>query len=460
MAESEKTRVLAVPPQEDSSSGYLAPGSPVGNYVISDLISDGGCGSVYRAKHSLLGRPVAIKVLRREFSETGSSMAKRFLLEALAINMIRHPNIVDVFEFGQLPDGRPFYVMEHLEGQDLDSAIKRHGRYTPAEALVFLEPVCEALEAAHRAGFVHRDIKASNVHVGRSLDGKTTVKLLDFGVAKALNPDNPGAGLTVAGSRIGTTSAMAPEQIRGGDITPATDIYALGVLLFRVLVGRNPFSAADPNEVEQMHLKASPPRPSEFARVSPEIDAVVLRAMQKKPQERFGTAHAFLDALKAAVTAESQVSAPPAARAVGILVDLRTDETADDLAMADVLTCLDIAEPALIAAGYSMVLQTGSALLAVKPLPENDPVMDRLMRAEAIGTAQHLWQELSARPDPETAVQVNVSVHATSATVRKVGDGLEIEGGPIVEISQWAPGDAQTGVFVTADAGRDVDQAA
>lgn len=458
MAESEKTRVLTVEATPDSATGYLAPGLAVGNYVVADLISDGGCGSVYRAKHSMLGRLVAIKVLRREFSETGSSMAKRFMLEALAVNMIRHPSIVDVFEYGQLPDGRPYYVMEYLEGHDLDTAIKRHGRYTPSEALMFLEPVCEALEAAHRAGFVHRDIKASNVHVGRTMDGKTVVKLLDFGVAKALRPDNPGAGLTVAGSRIGTTSAMAPEQIRGGEITPCTDIYALGVLLFRVLVGRNPFMGADANEIEQMHLKAAPPRPSEFARVSPDVDAVVLKAMQKKPQDRYPTAMAFLDALKQAVAAESRPA--PQARAVGILVDLRTAEDASDMAMGDVLTCLDIVEPALIDAGYTMVLQTGSALLAVKALPENDGPLDLLMRADAIAMAERLLGEVNARPDPDPGVHVNISVHATSANVRKSGTQLEVEGGAIVEITNWAPTSDLATVFVTEDAARDLGRAA
>lgn len=461
MAESEKTRVLPVEANPDTTSGHVTPGSAVGSYIISDLISDGGCGSVYRAKHSMLGRVVAIKILRREFSESGSSMAKRFLLEAMAVNMIKHSSIVDVFEYGQMPDGRPYYVMEHLEGQDLDTAIKRHGRYTPAEALIFLGPVCEALEAAHRAGFVHRDIKAGNVHVGRTMEGKPVVKLLDFGVAKALRPDNPGAGLTVAGSRIGTTSAMAPEQIRGGEITASTDIYALGVLLFRVIVGRNPFVASEPNEVEQMHLKAQPPKPSEFARISPEVDAIVLKAMQKKPQDRFPTVIAFLDALKSAVAVGAQAAAP-LSRAVGILIDIRTSEAGEssDTAMADVLMCLDIVEPALIEGGYSMVLQTGSALLGVKALPPNDPAMDLLLRTEAISLAERLHQEVLARPDADPGVHVNVSVHATTATVKKSGNTFEVEGGPIVEIGNWAPTDAVTAVFVSSDASKDVKRAA
>jgi serine/threonine protein kinase len=461
MAESENTRVLPVEANPDTTSGHIAPGSAVGSYVISDLISDGGCGSVYRAKHSMLGRVVAIKVLRREFSETGSSMAKRFLLEAMAVNMIKHASIVDVFEYGQMPDGRPYYVMEHLEGQDLDTAIKRHGRYTPAEALTFLDPVCEALEAAHRAGFVHRDIKAGNVHVGRTMEGKPVVKLLDFGVAKALRPDNPGAGLTVAGSRIGTTSAMAPEQIRGGEITASTDIYALGVLLFRVIVGRNPFVASEPSEVEQMHLKAPPPKPSDFARVSPEVDAIVLRAMQKKPQDRFPSVIAFLDALKSAVAAGSQAAAP-LSRAVGILIDIRTSEGGEssDTAMADVLTCLDIVEPALIENGYSMVLQTGSALLGVKALPPNDPALDLLLRTEAITLALRLHQDVLARQDADPGVHVNVSVHATTATVKASGNTVEVEGGPIVEIGKWAPSVDVTEVYVSADAAKDVELAA
>jgi eukaryotic-like serine/threonine-protein kinase len=233
------------------------------------------------------------------------------------------------------------------------------------------------------------------------------------------------------------------------------------VLLFRVIVGRNPFVASEPNEVEQMHLKAQPPKPSEFARVSPEVDAIVLKAMQKKPQDRFPTVIAFLDALKNAVAAGSQQAAP-LSRAVGILIDIRTSEAGEssDTAMADVLMCLDIVEPALMEAGYSMVLQTGSALLGVKALPPNDPAMDLLLRTEAIALAERLHQEVLARPDADPAVHVNVSVHATTATVKKSGNSFEVEGGPIVEIGNWAPADAVTEVFVSADAAKDVERAA
>ncbi|MBS2022739.1 MAG: serine/threonine protein kinase, partial [Deltaproteobacteria bacterium] len=201
------------------------PGHALGDYVLEELLAVGGCGTVYSARHRLLGRPAAIKVLHRELS-TSPEMFERFVREARVVNQIRHPNIVDVYGFGEVDTGRPFLVMELLSGVGLQTMLERRHRLAPAEALLYLEPICAALRAAHEAGVVHRDLKANNVMVLAEGDSPR-VKLLDFGIAKLVRPSPGDAQLTAVGQRLGTPTAMAPEQIRGGTIDARTDIYAL-----------------------------------------------------------------------------------------------------------------------------------------------------------------------------------------------------------------------------------------
>src|SRR5712664_3508426 len=288
--------VPAGPPKEATGEeidldGELAPGDRAGEYLILGTIASGGCGTVYTAEHRVLGRKAAVKVLHSQLA-TSPEMVERFVREARVVNRIRHPNIVDIYEFGELGDKRPYFVMELLEGTSLASIVERRGRLTPAQALGYLEPVCEALRAAHAAGVVHRDLKASNV---------AGVKLLDFGIAKLVRTAPGERGLTAVGQRIGTPYAMAPEQIRGGAIDTRVDIYALGVLLYELLTGRYPFISGDPVEMERLHVEAPPPRPSAMAPVSPEIDSIVLRCMEKDAARRYPDVGAFVDALRAAV---------------------------------------------------------------------------------------------------------------------------------------------------------------
>src|SRR5439155_24535545 len=177
---------------------------------------------------------------------------------------------------------------------------RRRGGLTAAQALRYLEAACDALRPANSAGVVHRDLKASNVAVVKD-GGPPRVKLLDFGIAKLVRTAPGERGLTAVGQRIGTPYAMAPEQIRGGAIDSRVDIYALGVLLYQLLTGRYPFISGDPVEMERLHVEAPPPRPSSMAPVSPEIDAIVLRCMEKDAARRFPDVAAFVDALREAV---------------------------------------------------------------------------------------------------------------------------------------------------------------
>jgi eukaryotic-like serine/threonine-protein kinase len=429
-----------------SESEQLATGTVAGSYILGGVLGSGGGGMIYAARHSVLGRPAAVKVLRSEM--VGSpTMVARFLREATAVNTIRHPNIVDIYEFGELPDGRPFYVMELLAGTDLKKLLRVHGRYSPEETVELLGQVCRALEATHRAGIVHRDLKASNI-ILCDTDLGPVAKLVDFGIAKLLHPEPGAQGLTDAGSMLGTSHNMAPEQILGEVIDERTDIYALGVLLYQLLTAQLPFTAEQIQDVAWMHLQAPPPRPSQAAPVSPAIDAVVLRCMEKERERRYPTVTAFMADLRAACGLSSDNS-DETARAVGVYVELRTAEGAgddlDDAVMEDIAKVLDITEGALLSVGFLLPLQTSNAILAVRALTDRTPEVDR---AEAIEVAEDLHRRLAARVSPDPRLHVNISVRAHAAIVRRLEGRLEVVGGPLLAIDQWAAKHVATDVFV------------
>ena len=432
----------------------LRAGTVAGAYVLEKPVASGGGGTVYEAKHRLLGRRAAVKVLRRELAGS-PQMVARFLREALAVNLIKHPNIVDIYEFGELPDGRPFYVMELLDGTDLRSMLTTRGRFHPTEVVEILSPVCSALDAAHAQGIVHRDLKASNIHI-ETRGHERIVKLLDFGIAKLIHPDAGDVGLTVAGSRLGTSYTMAPEQIRGGTIDARTDVYALGVVLYHLLTGQYPFRGEHMTDIERLHLEAPAPRPSQVAPVSPGIDAVVLRAMEKQPERRFPSAKAFAAALQDAVGTPKDQAAPTSAHAVAIFVELRMAETADaesDEILDDVSAVLDLAETTLRDGGWQMALQTGNAILGAKVLP--DGPAGASSRAEARAVAIVLAADLAARSGAHSEVHVNVCLHVDTADVRDSAEapgGKEITGGAITAIGSWAPQENVAGLFESAAA--------
>jgi len=450
----DKTRALA--PQQatanaaalDSDPDELRPGTMAGVYMLEKSLASGGGGTVYEARHRLLGRRAAVKVLRRELASS-PRMVARFLREALAVNLIKHPNIVDIYEFGELPDGRPFYVMELLGGTDLRTLLTERGRFEPREVLALLEPVCSALAAAHAQGIVHRDLKASNIHV-EVRDGVQIVKLLDFGIAKLVRPEGEDAGLTVAGARLGTSYTMAPEQIRAEAIDARTDVYALGVVLFHLLTGKYPFRGEFMTDIERMHLEAPPPRPSQFASVSPAVDAVVVRAMEKLPERRFQDTESFVAALREAVT-PTPMSRPtePAGRAIGIYVDVRVPEDADsDEILDDVTAVLDAAEQAFREDGWQLVLQTGNVLLGAKLLAA-DPAQARAACAAGRAMAETLMQTLAGRDSLQPQVHVNISAHVDQAAVKDGANPKEIVGGDLTSVGTWAPSDDVTGLHLT-----------
>jgi eukaryotic-like serine/threonine-protein kinase len=250
--EGRPTEAMAIPPVHEESQPpviieevrepfELTPGTDVGGYVIDGELGRGGMGVVYSAKHPVIGKRAAIKVLKPSLSNNPATI-ERFIQEARSVNAIGHPNIVDIFDFDVLPDGRRFLVMDLLEGESLRKRVKR-GPLPVHEAAIVLDEVASALDAAHGKGFIHRDLKPDNVFLVAH-PGRFDVKLLDFGLAK-LMPNSvllpARAYRTATGAQLGTPDYMSPEQLRGEkNIDHRTDIYALGVVAFEMLTGRRP----------------------------------------------------------------------------------------------------------------------------------------------------------------------------------------------------------------------------
>jgi tRNA A-37 threonylcarbamoyl transferase component Bud32 len=285
----------------------LKAGTGVGGFEILELIGKGAFGTVYRAVHPTIGKEVAIKLLSKSHAKN-PLVVRRFVEEARAVSRLGHPNIVDIFGFGELQDGTPYYVMELLRGKTL-SALIHEREVLPVERVVtILAEVASALEAAHQGGILHRDLKPGNVFLTGDIDGEFKAKLLDFGVAKFLDGSTQ---VTEAGMVIGTPGYMSPEQCTGDPLANTSDIYALGVLAFELLTGRHPFSRENNARVLVQHLVEVPPPVSSVAAHLPcALDAPVSAMLEKDPTQRPQSAKAAVEALRQAL-----LSAPPERRA-------------------------------------------------------------------------------------------------------------------------------------------------
>jgi serine/threonine-protein kinase len=284
----------------------LAAGTLVGEYKVEAKIGEGGFGAVYKAIHPLIGKAAAIKVLNRQFS-SNPQMVSRFIAEARAVNQIRHKNIIDVFAFGSLPDGRQYYVMELLQGATFDALIKSRGRLAPAEAIPILRGVARALDAAHKAGIVHRDLKPENVFLLQDEDGTVTPKLLDFGIAK-LAPESGQTHKTKTGTAMGTPIYMSPEQARGVAVDYRTDIYSFGVMTFETLTGQVPFRGESAMDILLKHLSAPVPLLENIEPALAPASISLVRMMAKEPHQRFDSVGAAVEALAQALGVQAGVA--------------------------------------------------------------------------------------------------------------------------------------------------------
>ncbi len=276
-----------------------------GRYHIERKIGEGGMGVVYAARHLIIERPLAVKVLKREVARDQSTI-KRFVQEAKAASRIGHPHIVDVTDFGTTPDGLTYSVMEYVDGSTLSSAIKLSAPLPLERILPIAAQIAQALGAAHAKGIVHRDLKPENIFLINRDGRRDFVKIVDFGIAKVTPIDSnapaEGPRLTRAGAVFGTPEYMAPEQAAGrSDTDGRVDVYALGTIMYEMLTGRVPHKSESMVRTLAMQMLDPIEPPSKVRpdlHVAPEVEAVVMRALAKKREHRYQTMSELYDAIK------------------------------------------------------------------------------------------------------------------------------------------------------------------
>lgn len=382
----------------DSSQSAEIPG-----YHLDRLIGEGGFGQVWRALRDTDGEVVAIKVLHLELIRSVDALT-RFQRELDAIERLDHPNVVRGLGHGTLQDGRPYLILEYIEGPSLREVLHERGALPPAEVLTILEPLCDALHVAHEAGLVHRDVKASNVILARR-SGAIRPVLLDFGLVKLV--DQVGPGLTSSRSMLGTPAAMAPEQMRGQPVEPRTDIYALGLLAFHMLTGQPAFGGAPGVVQSYLQVHGPRPRPSSKVDIDPAIDEPVARALAPEPGARFPDARSFAEALRDVIHG-----------AVGEEIEVVVLYVEGD--SADVTSASEVAR----SLGLTVALTAPDSMLAVVPRGRaNIPVLRNKVS--------------------EFSSHTRVAIGVSRATV----SGHLIDG-PALDVEGWAPYPLQSGLWV------------
>ena len=268
-------------------------------YRLDALIGRGGMGVVYRARHLLLDRPVAVKLLRPQYLEDERAV-QRFMREAQAMARVEHRNAVTIHDFGMMPDGGAYLVMEYIEGETLRALLTRVGTLAPADAVAVADQICGAVDAAHRQGVVHRDLKPENIMFKRSDDG-AIVKVVDFGLAKVTDPAAVAGKpqLTSAGDLFGTPAYMAPEFFEGEEVGARADVYSIGVITYEMLMGTPPFQGTV-QTIMSGHLFKDPPAIRDSRPLTPPgVDRAIRIALRKRAAERFGSAADFASRLNA-----------------------------------------------------------------------------------------------------------------------------------------------------------------
>lgn len=287
-------RMQAARPRGRSHADPLIGRIIADRYRLEARAGEGGIGAVYRARHLLIDRVVAIKILQ-PVRRGETHHRDWFLREARAANRVNHANIVDIYDFGDTEDGLYYLVMEYLEGEPLSHVIAR-GPIPLSRTVDILEQTCAAMARAHDLGVIHRDIKSDNVFLSERGGRHDFVKVFDFGLASLLHD----ARLAPEGAVFGTPEYMSPEQTRGEEATPSSDLYALGVLFFEMLTGRLPFVSADRREILKLHQEGVPPKLRQVQPDSPaEAEKIIHKLLEKDPGRRYRDAHHLLEDMKA-----------------------------------------------------------------------------------------------------------------------------------------------------------------
>lgn len=376
-------------------------------FRIETLIGEGGFGQVWKGHREGDREVVAVKVLHFELVRSVDALT-RFQRELDAIHRLQHRNVVGALDHGTLDDGRPFIVLEYVEGPSLREVIHDQGAMAPQQMMEVLEPVCDALAVAHAAGLVHRDVKASNVILARELDGALRPVLLDFGLVKLL--DQVGPGLTSSRSMLGTPAAMAPEQMRGQPVDARTDVYALGLLAYHMLTGQPAFGGAPGVVQSYLQVHGPRPRPSSKADIDPAIDDPVIRALAPEPAARFTGTLEFKEALRAVIFPSGGTEVEVVALYV---------EGASDV--------IDVAKGVIGRVRMTIALTAPDSILAVAPRDQLD-----------IAVLRSAIEPLAAN--------AKIALGASRATIRG-----HVVDGDALDVEAWAPYPLATGLWV-ADA--------
>ncbi len=395
-------------------------GARLGEYEVLEVIGEGGMGIVYRGIQPVIKKRVAIKVMKPEMAGDATHV-RRLVAEAEAVNAIGHRNIIDIFGLGMLPDGRPYIVMEYLVGQALDQYLHAHARPPLHETLAMLIDIAGPLGAAHHAGVVHRDLKPSNVFLCAQADGSRFVKLLDFGLAKRTMSLDGVMHQTNQALIAGTPDYMAPEQARGMAISARTDLYALGVMAWRMVTGELPYTGHTSMDVMMAQVHAPvPPLLSRVPETPPALSALVERMMAKAPEARPESADEVRQALIAIadtltfdgyqpLEVRPRISAPPrqsGPRPAGLVtpsppVKVSPPETADTILTGEVKLPSPSRLPWAVAGGVVAVAVGLVAWSLATPKPPPAPPLPPVPVVAAV---------LKPAPPPEPVVVVDAGV--------------------------------------------------
>jgi serine/threonine protein kinase len=304
---------LSVASDWDPSSDPLIGTLVDQRYEVLSVLGEGGMGIVYETRHRALGKRFALKALRKDLARD-AEIAARFIQEARTAASVSHPGLVEITDFGQLPGGQPFFVMELLEGQSLAALIRRGGPIPAARAVEIVRQIAEGLGAAHDLSIVHRDLKPDNIHVSTDDAGRDLVKIVDFGLAKVIGASR----LTRAGMVFGTPHYMSPEQAMGEATDHRADIYALGVVMYEMFTGRVPFEADSYMGVLTKHMYMAPTPPSQIPGTEKlaALEDLTLRCLEKKPEHRYATLRDLVEDLDRVFLVTGQHRATPRHRRV------------------------------------------------------------------------------------------------------------------------------------------------
>lgn len=393
-------------------------------YYIQSVIGHGGMGVVYKARHELMDRIVAIKMLQKQLISDTLSV-KRFQQEAKAACLLKHPNVITLFDFGVTPTGQPYLVMDYLEGVTLDDIIKQDGHVGVDRCIRIFDQACAALDHAHAKGVIHRDLKPGNIMLLDQDGTKDFVKVVDFGVAKVLGDDQQ--KLTQTGEVCGSPVYMSPEQCTGQKLDRRSDIYSFGVVLYEALTGQLPLLGKNMVETMSMHLNEMP---DPFKEVRPDLfiperlEAVVFKSLAKSPDDRHQSMAELQQDLQFAVPKPGQ----------NIALRTQTTEIKSKPEEKSTTPVLIIALAALVIAlggavtwlGFQKMLPWQSQE-AVKPPPVSRPAPEASSPAAAENQSADTEKTVSEAKAPETdkAEQANYDAHSQDQEILKRLQELE-----------------------------------